>query len=135
MNTRRKQISFKTTPRIVFGFFPPHDEIVIHSSSNSRFINRYQFFRCQCCVNTRRTNSVRVNLPSLFGRLSSDALFGAKEGFGISAKIKRKTKLINKQKTKCIKHYGVTGMNFHVSPRTKSPGYVIYCTIDPNLYK
>lgn len=31
-----------------------------------------------------------MNLPSLFGRLSSDALFGAKEGLGISEKKKNK---------------------------------------------
>jgi len=30
-----------------------------------------------------------MDLPSLFARLSSDALFGAKEGFGISVMIKK----------------------------------------------
>ena len=38
-----------------------------------------------------------MDLPSLFARLSSDALFGAKEGFGISVIIKKtKTTRMNK---------------------------------------
>jgi len=85
---------------------------------------------------------VDLDLPSLFARLSSDALFGAKEGFGISVMIKKAKitrmnkwwKIVNKAKMyKTL--YDITRMNFHVSLWTKSPGYVIYCTIDPNLYE
>jgi len=63
-----------------------------------------------------------MNLPSLFARLSSDALFGAKEGFGISETIKKKIKIkttrTNKwwkivNKIKMYKTlYDITIMNF-----------------------